>query len=272
MQLSHAQKQEIYEKGYVQLHGVVPGVMVEEALRAINHSVGEGMDPEKMLTFRSQSFCPELRNAPAITDLLNRTPAWALAESAIGEGRIQPVKGGQIALRFPSLQDPPNPPRFHIDGTYSPHNGVPQGEIRNFTMLVGVFLSDVDRSFAGNFTVWPGTHHRFERYFREHGPQSLLEGVPKVEMPEAVEFTAQAGVVVLCHYQVAHGVAQNVSPHPRYAIFFRLRHVNHEAHRFDVMTDIWLQWEGMREIVEAVRGEAGETNGRAAVPVAAGRS
>ena len=40
-----------------------------------------------------------------------------------------------------------------------------------------------------------------------------------------------------------------MAAHPRYAIFFRLSHVDHAEHRWDAMTDIWMEWEGMREIV-----------------------
>lgn len=251
MQLSVVQKQQLYEQGYVHVPGVVPRVMVNATLRAINHSLGEkGIAPEQLPIFRSQSYCPELRQTPIISDLLNKTPAWALAESAIGVGKIQPVNGGQIALRFPGLQDPPGVPRAHIDGTYSPNNGVPKGQIRNFTMLLGVMLNDVHEPYAGNFTVWPGTHHLFERYFRQHGADKLVDGMPVIDdMPEPVQLTGQAGDVVLCHYQLAHTAAPNVSPHIRYAIYFRLKHVRHGETRPETLTDIWLDWEGMGDFI-----------------------
>jgi hypothetical protein len=249
MELTYAQKQEIFEKGFVKIPGVVPQVMVNAALRAINHSVGEGMNVDDMVTFRARSYCPELQKTPVITDLLNKTPAWELAESAIGAGNIKPVGGGQIALRFPSLQDPPRKPGCHLDGMHSPHNGVPKGTIQNFTMLVGVYLSDVPAPYCGNFTAWPGTHHIYEKYFREQGPESLLEGMPNVELPAPEQITGKAGDVILTHYQIAHGAAPNVSPHVRYAIFFRLRHINHDAVRMEVMTNLWLEWDGMQSIV-----------------------
>jgi hypothetical protein len=233
--------------------GVVPQVMVDAALRAINHSVGEGMNVDDMVRFRSRSFCPELTQETVITDLINRTPAWALAESAIGAGKIRPVGGAQIALRFPGMQDPPPRAKPHLDGMYSPTNGVPEGTIQNFTALLAVLLSDLPHPHAGNFTVWPGTHHIYERYFREHTPQSLLNGMPDVALPEPEQITGQAGDIVFCHYQIAHGVTPNVSPHVRYAIFFRLRHVDHDDHKWESMTDIWLEWEGMREIVASCR-------------------
>lgn len=249
MKLTPNQKQKLYTDGYVKIPGVIPHFMVEEAVRAINHSLGEGIDPAQMMTFRQRSFCPELQRTPVITDLFNKTPALALAESAIGQGKIQPVRGGQIALRFPLLLDPPLPPTPHLDGMHGKYNGVPEGEIRNFTMLVGVALSDVTTDYAGNLTVWPGTHHIYEQYFRERGPQALLEGMPKVDLPEPAQLTARAGDVMLVHYEVSHSAAPNVSPYPRYAIYFRLKHVDHDTHPREAMTNIWMDWEEMREFV-----------------------
>jgi ectoine hydroxylase-related dioxygenase (phytanoyl-CoA dioxygenase family) len=191
---------------------------------------------------------PKIKNAPVITDLFNKTPALALAESVIGEGNIKPVRGAQIALRFPTQQDPPSPPHPHLDGMHTPTNGVPKGQILNFTMLLGVVLSDVSEPFAGNLAVWPGTHHTYEQYFQEHGWEALLNGMPPVTLPEPEQLTAQAGDVVLCHYQLAHGITPNLSPHIRYAIYFRLHHVEHEAYGKQTMTDIWLEWPGLREI------------------------
>ncbi len=254
MQLSYAQKMELYRRGIVQLPGVVPQVMVDAALRAINHSFGEGMDPALLNKFRSQSYCPELQQQEVIANLFNLTPARPLAESAVGP--LKPVGAGQIAVRFPSMQDPPEEPRGHLDGMYSPHNGVPKGEIRNFTMLLGVMLSEVKVPFAGNLTLWPGSHHVYEQYFRTHGPEALLEGMPQVELAPPVQVLAQPGDVALVHYQVKHGAAPNISPHPRYAIYFRLSHVDHDQRRREVMQDIWLEWEGMKEIVAARRNAA----------------
>jgi ectoine hydroxylase-related dioxygenase (phytanoyl-CoA dioxygenase family) len=246
MKLTYAQKQAIYEQGYVKVPGVIPRVMANAALRAINHSLGEGMNAEDMATLRAQSYCRELQTAPVITDLLTKTPAWSLAESVIGN--IKPVHSAQIALRFPSLQDPPSPPHPHLDGMHTPTNGVPSGQILNFTMLLGVVLSDVPAPFSGNLAVWPGTHHLYERYFREHGWESLLHGMPPIELPQPEQLTAQAGDVVLCHYQLAHGITANVSPNIRYAIYFRLYHDEHEAYGKQTMTDIWLEWPGMQNI------------------------
>jgi hypothetical protein len=249
MKLSFEQKQAMLEKGFIHVPGVIPRLMTDEAMRHINHSIGEGMNPADIPIMRAQSFCPELQGKPVITDLFNRTPVKALVEDLIGEGTANPVNSGQIALRFPTLQDPPTRHGGHLDGMYSPNNGVNEGTISNFTMLVGVYLSPVLKADAGNFTVWPGTHRLYEQYFQEHGPESLLSGMPPVELPEPVQTTGEPGDVFLVHYQLAHGVAPNVSPFPRYAIFFRVKHIDHDKDWRTPMTDIWHHWPGIRSIL-----------------------
>jgi hypothetical protein len=247
-ELSYAQKSELYTNGFVKLPGAVAPDKVRAALHAINSSLGSnGIDPADR-KLGAQSYCPELRTAAPIVDLLNATTVWSMAESAIGPGRIRPVSSAQMALRFPR-SGTPQQPRPHIDGMHSPTNGVPYGVIQHFTALVGVYLNDVDEDFAGNFTVWPGSHHRYEDYFRTHGPQTLLDGMPPVELSEPEQVKVSAGDAVLAHYQLGHGNAENHSPHIRYAIYFRLSHREHDRGRWDSMTDIWKEWEGMRDIV-----------------------
>lgn len=251
MSLRHEEKLHLYEQGFVKLEQVIPRRMVDEALHRINGSLGEGIDPAKLSTFRAQTFCPELTQDPAIVGLLTKTPLWELAESVLGKGLVRPVRGAQIALRFPVRADPPRPVGVHLDGMHSRDNGVQEGVIANFTALAGVFLSDVQTDFAGNFSVVPGSHRIYEAYFREHGPESLLRGMPPVDLPPVRQIHARAGDAVLCHYQLAHGVAMNVSPHVRYALFFRLYHTDFDRANWQApMRDIWMHWPGIRETLD----------------------
>lgn len=244
--LTSEQKQSLVNQGFLKIPGVIPPIMVDHAMRHINHSIGNGMNVEDITRYRAQSYCPELQGEAPIVDLFNQTPVKSMVDSLLGANNARPVNYGQIAIRFPSLQDPPRASSPHLDGMYSPHNGVPEGTIGNFTMLVGVLLSPVRQQQAGNFTVWPGTHRMYEQYFREHGVDSLLKGMPPVELPQPVQTTGEPGDVFLVHYQLAHSVAPNVSPFPRYAIFFRVTHVDHHNDWRAPMTDIWLHWPGVK--------------------------
>jgi hypothetical protein len=252
MQLSRGQKEEFYRQGFIVLPGIVPLELVEGALWAINNSLGwQGLPPDRIATYNSQSFCPELRHDPAILNLFKETPLLSVAESLTQPGRIFPVGAdGQIALRFPRQRTPNYELNPHLDGMYTPLNGVPEGKILSFMALVGVFLSDIPHDEMGNLTVWPGSHHRFEAYFKEHSPAKLLEGMPPVELGQPVQIKARAGDAIMAHYQLAHAVGPNFSPYIRYATFFRLMTESHKDYGLDILTDIWKEWDGLREFVE----------------------
>jgi ectoine hydroxylase-related dioxygenase (phytanoyl-CoA dioxygenase family) len=79
----------------------------------------------------------------------------------------------------------------------------------------------------------------------------LLLGMPEVPLPAPQSVTGRAGDVVLCHYQLAHATGPNVSPHIRYAAYFRLEHVDHARQKWECLTDVWREWPGMA-------GEAGQ--------------
>ena len=246
MRLTADQQESLLGDGYVGVPGVVPAARVTAALRAINHSLGQGLPPAQLPVFRSRSFCPELQRDAVILDLLHATPAWSLAESLLGEGCIEAVRSGQIALAFPQAEAP-GPPHPHLDGLHTPTNGVPAGEVRSFTLLVGVVLSDVTAPGAGNLTVWPGSHRVYESYFRDVGAKALVRGMPPVALPEPRELTGRAGDVVLCHYQLAHAAGANTSAHVRYAVYFRLKSRDHDGRRWECLTDLWREWPGVRE-------------------------
>ncbi|HEY0709969.1 MAG TPA: hypothetical protein VGG33_24360, partial [Polyangia bacterium] len=97
----------------------------------------------------------------------------------------------------------------------------------------------------GNFTGWPGSHHKVAAHFRAHGPESVVGGFPDLDLgpPRAIE--AQAGDALLAHYALAHGIAPNTGPDVRYAVFFRLYHQSHEAFGTAPLTNLWTEWQSM---------------------------
>lgn len=248
MKLTSHQKTELVEKGFTKIRGVAGQKQVNVALRAINHSIGNGMDPEKVPVYRATTYCPELTSREPVLDLLYETPAWEIVESAIGTGKIKLEGSAQIALRFPVMQTP-GEMHPHIDGMYSANNRVRKGAIFSFTALAGILLSDVPNRFWGNFTGWPGSHRQFADYFREHGTAVLKTGLPPVKLSQPEQILAKAGDMILCHYLTAHTVVVNVSPYIRYAVFFRIRHTEHSLQGEKVFTDVWHEWPGIRAIL-----------------------
>jgi len=218
--------------------------LVDRALHAINASLGRGLPPADLPRFRSRSFCPELQRSDVILDLFHASAASPAAAALVGGDGLEPVTTGQIALSFPA-DEPPALPHPHLDGMYTPSNGVPRGQVLSFTMLAGIVLSDVDGPAAGNLVVWPGSHRRLEAFFRARGPRALLEGMPEVDLGAPEPVLARAGDVVLCHYQLAHAAGPNRSPHVRYAVYFRLKRRGHDRDPWGCLTDLWREWPGM---------------------------
>jgi len=245
VKLSFQQKQELITNGFVKIPGVVPKVMVKEARKAINHSIGKGIPADH----KGANYCDELMGERVITDLFNHTPAKAICDSLIGH--YHPVGGGQIALRFPTYfeGDPPKDLGAHLDGMLQLHEGI----VHNFTALVGVLLSDQPEPYAGNFTVYPGTHRLYESYFREKGPDVILEEEafkyarsPNVPLPDPVQIIGEAGDLVIAHYQTIHAGGLNISDSIRYSIYFRVDHVDRHKDWRAPLTNMWLHWPGLQ--------------------------
>lgn len=256
MALTEEQKRGFFRDGFLHVTDVVPSRLVARARRAINNSLGAGIDPNQLVRFNNQSFCPELRDDSRLLRLATTPDVWSYVRALLGDHRVVRPKGCQIALRFPLPEGTPRQiTGGHIDGYHTPRNGVPDdGVVRSFTMLLGIMLSDVPTPFSGNFTAWPGTHRRMARYFRDHGVNTLHGGDVLslgLRLPKPVAVTGKAGDIVLAHYQVAHTVSPNLSGDIRYMCFFRLSVRGLANHRVESMLDIWRDWPKLRPVHQA---------------------
>ncbi len=245
--LSTQQREALRRDGYVLLQGAVAPELIDTAVHAINARIGGGIPEDKLTQFAAQTWFPEVAVSPPITDLYNASTVAPTVAALLG-GEPRGTGYGQIALRFPRpLGTESKPPISHLDGIHSPTNGVPQGELHSFTLLAAVFLTPVRGPYAGNFSVWPGSHRLMEAYFQEHGFQDLLQGgfAPRLDYGDAVQIEAEPGDVVLAHYQLLHGITMNLAPNPRFAVFFRVKHPQHDQNRLDCLTNLWREWPGV---------------------------
>jgi len=213
------------------------------AHQVIRHDLEVNYDKSRQAEYDHQSYCPNVRGNPAITDLLTKSPIHRILDEAFGWENIKEYGGGQIAIRQAHNADKPCPPKWHIDGIPSPNNGLKGIRIQNFSALVGVFLTPVNSLYSGNFTVWPGSHYKIEKYFRERGSVAINEGFPKIDLKESpLQLKCQAGDIVLCSYHLGHAAAVNVSDNDRIAIFFRIWLKNNGERQWEMLTNIWAGW------------------------------
>ncbi|MGZ3775829.1 MAG: phytanoyl-CoA dioxygenase family protein, partial [Pseudobdellovibrionaceae bacterium] len=238
--LSSHQKQQLFEQGWVVIPQVVPAEMVRAARNAINSTIENYLDSIQTRTH-------ELKTDERLTNLLMKTDAFSLIESALGKGKVVPSTNVQCALRFPDDDVPNFKPKPHIDSFHPSVDGNP-GSIKPFIAIAGFFLNDIEQDNAGNFTVWPGTHRQFAKYFEKHGADPELKlGIPPVDLPEPVQIKAKAGDMILAHYQLAHTATINLTQAIRYAVYIRMHHADRPKDSLDVLIDIWKYWYGMSE-------------------------
>jgi hypothetical protein len=241
-EFSLQQKRQLFQQGWVVVPGVVPADMVGSARHAINSTIEGYLDSIQIKSH-------ELKNDERLTNMLTKTNAFSLIESALGKGKVIPSTNVQAALRFPDVDNKDLEIKPHIDSFEPSVDGNP-GSIKPFIAIAGFFLNDIDQDNAGNFTVWPGSHRQFADYFNKHGADPELKlGIPPVDLPKPIQIKARAGDMIFAHYQLAHTAAANISHAIRYAVYIRIHHADRPKDSLDVLTDIWKYWHGMSEVV-----------------------
>jgi len=139
------------DSGVILKHGVVPPEAIEAALATAEVRAAITNCPDAAWATESGAT-PELVNLARYI--------WPGVERILGTPTPLPTHA-QIAVKKPA--NTPHAPGtigsdVHIDGLHTQGNGVPKGEVHNFTLLVGVALSDVPDANSGNFVAIPGSH------------------------------------------------------------------------------------------------------------------
>lgn len=228
-------------QGFAHFRGLVPQPLVRDALEAIARDLEENYDRGRQLEYDNQSYCPALRGTPPVMNLLEASPARGILEEALGVENVE-WDAGQIAVRRAHNHPEPVAPEPHLDGFASGLNGLEGGRVYSLTALVGVYLTPVRRPFAGNYTVWPGSHHLYERYFRERGERAMGEPMPALDLGQPVQLMCEPGDAVLVHYQLGHTAAVNTADEDRVAVYFRLWLRGIEQRRWHYLTNVWDGW------------------------------
>jgi hypothetical protein len=235
--LDQGQIDEFVERGYVLVPQVVPPDLLADATRTIDRVI-EKKPPEDAVR-GPHFYFPDSAKVPSLLATLTETAAWSCLESLTGAGTLAVPGQVQVALNIPPF--PHRPGRPHIDG-YPP---LPDGRPGTFTMLAGVLMSDQLGENGGNLWTWPGSHRTHARYFREHGPDAFFTaaGYPPVALPEPEQLTGRAGDLLIAHYLLGHNIGGNTSASTRRALYFRIKHREHDPRWREFLQDPWLDYE-----------------------------
>lgn len=243
--LTDAQRATFASDGYV----LVPGAVDEGLLRAADAEVDElvARSPPPPATVGAHfHFLPPER-LPAADAALRRSGALGLADELVAPHRLgHALDHIQVALNIPPNRHRPGAP--HIDG----HR--PGDEIRSFTMLAAIFLTDESTPDRGNLWVWPGSHRGHQELFRERGVD-VLRGVsghaamldPPVWFGPGEPLLAHRGDLLLAHFLLGHNSGGNTSADTRRILYYRLAVEGHAARWADTFLDPFAEYPSLRE-------------------------
>jgi len=264
--LSLEDKTFLKNRGFVHLPGLLDKSEVEKALRVVNIGILE----EGALTSRvcrdgkydgvPMSWSAKYTSAEEISQLCNSSKITGVIADLFGVKLVPKIFGAQIALVFPDDIETAIPlPRlgYHIDG--EPNHKNEKGfenehpKLNIYNALVGVYLKDIPFENHGNFTIYPGSHQAHADYFREFGPDSILNKngrltMPKVQLEKAHQCCVSAGDVVIANYLTGHTIACHVGHDIRYALYFRVSVTGLLEHRIESLCDPWYDWSGLAGI------------------------
>lgn len=235
--LEHSQLNEFAERGYVLVPQVVPPDLLAAASATVDGIVAA--EPPGAEVRGPHFYFPDAATVPSLLATLTDTAAWSCLESLTGAGTLAVPGQVQVALNIPPFHHRPGRP--HIDG-YSPRSDGPPG---TFTVLAGILLSDQTGENGGNLWTWPGTHRTHADYFRANGPDAFFSaaGYPPVKLPEPEQVRGQAGDLLLAHYLLGHNIGGNFAEDTRRALYFRVKHRDHDPRWREFLQDPWLDYQ-----------------------------
>lgn len=249
MKLSTEELMAFIADGAVVRRGFVGRRLVDRA-RVLIDQWYRGMDIENLATYTQRTFAPDLGRHPDLLALFSSSGIIGLVASLLDEFR--PVDTAQIQIRVPekdfAAAQPEKP--MHVDGVACPH--LDPEELRTFSLLVGVVLSDVTDSRGGVLRYVRGGHMRMAEWFRSEWSLGLTEQTPpQIEAEHGVPFLGRPGDVLFMHHLVPHSVGRNYTEEPRVMVYFRVSHIDHATRRLEALRDPWADYPAIALLQQA---------------------
>lgn len=235
------------ENGYLVKHGT----LTEDQIRKAQDALWEGIKADRSeprTWIQAGPRAPVSGNHPAIRATIYESPIFAMAEELVGKDRLSQGGGPGPALVYPSGNEEWSLPQGgHLDGYYTPTNGVPEGTVGTFHVGATLYVEDVE-SRGGGFIVWPGSHKIAAEYFKTHSLLSINGGVfGKLNLGQPLEITGPAGTVCFWHGQLTHTGSMNCRRNIRMALIARLARKDLNTIRFETPDDLWEYWDGLKQ-------------------------
>jgi len=199
------------------------------------------MDLTQIAEYTQRTFAPDHGSHPDVLALFTRSGVVELVRELVGD--FIPIATTQIQIRVPEseLHNVQPDKAMHVDGVSCPH--LDPTELRTFSLLVGVVLSDISDPAGGALRYVPGGHLRMADWFHTEWSLGITDQVPPyVDAEEGVSFLGRPGDVLLMHHLVPHAVGRNHTTTPRIMAYFRVSHVDHASRRLDALRDPWLDY------------------------------
>lgn len=244
--LSEADKTFFKENGYLIKHDLLTEKQHQDALNVVWKNLDcEREDPKSWINAGPNH--PRIGAEPAIRATLYETPVFPMAEELVGHGKLNDGTNPGPHFRYPTGEtDWEMPKHGHLDGYYTPTNGVPEGTVGRFQVGASFYLNNVVHQ-GGAFTIWPGTHIQAAEYFKKHSLLTFKGGNANetFDMPDPVEVTGGPGTVCFWHGQLMHTGAKNCADEIRMALITRLTRKDNNEILFEYPEDIWAYYDGI---------------------------
>ncbi|MDP6117192.1 MAG: phytanoyl-CoA dioxygenase family protein [Planctomycetota bacterium] len=243
--LSDEDKSFFKANGYLVKHDTLTQEQIDAAQDALWSGIeADRDDPESWIN--AGPMVPVPGSHPAIRATMFDTPNFETAEELVGKGLLNQGGPGPH-LRYPSGEsDWSPPPHGHLDGYYTPTNGVPEGTVGRFSIAATIYVDEVVHR-GGGFTVWPGSHIRACEHFKDHSLLSIKGGVG-MDLGDCTEITGPAGTVCFWHGRLFHTGSPNCSDRIRMALIARLSRKDMSDILFEEPDDLWEYYPALQKV------------------------
>jgi len=234
------------KNGYLVKHDLLTKKQLKDALDVVWDNIDcDRNDPQSWINAGPNH--PPIGAHPAIRATHYEKHLFEMAEELVGKGKLNNKINPGPHFRYPTGEaDWELPQHGHLDGYYTPTNGVPEGTVGRFQVGASFYLNNVVHK-GGGFTIWPGTHLQAAEYFKTHSLLSFKGGDANktFTMPEPVEIIGGPGTVCFWHGQMMHTGAKNSAEEIRMALITRFSRNDINDMLFEFPDDVWAYYDGI---------------------------